>query len=78
MRAVILAFVVEVALTAGSAQAAPLPPKPGIIEFDTVPSVELVRDGCGRGWTMSEPTFSLACCSVVYDHLSRAPDPRRR
>jgi|SRR6516162_8417925 hypothetical protein len=49
MRSVILAVAVGVALAA-SAQAAPFRPKPGMIEFDTVPSVELVRDGCGRGW----------------------------
>jgi hypothetical protein len=39
-----LAFAVGIALAA-SAQTAPLPPKPVMIEFDTVPSVELVRDG---------------------------------
>jgi hypothetical protein len=49
MRAVILAFVVGVALTRGLAQAAPLPPKPGAIEFSAAPSVELVAQDCGHG-----------------------------
>ncbi len=48
MRAVILA-VVGAAL-AVSAQAAPSPPKPSAIELGVGPSLELVRDGCGRGW----------------------------
>ena len=50
MRAVILAFVSAAALAAVSVQAAPLPPKPSAIELGAAPSLELVRDGCGRGW----------------------------
>lgn len=49
MRALILAFVLGLALVA-SAQAAPLSPKPTAIEFGAAPPIELVRDGCGRGW----------------------------
>ncbi len=50
MRAVILTLVSAAALAAVSAQAAPPPPKPSAIEPDAAPSLELVRDGCGRGW----------------------------
>jgi hypothetical protein len=50
MRAVILAFISAAALAAVSAQAAPPPPKPSAIELGAAPSLELVRDGCGRGW----------------------------
>jgi hypothetical protein len=49
MRAVILAFVSAAAL-AVSAQAATPPPKPSAIGLGVAPPVELVRDGCGRGW----------------------------
>jgi hypothetical protein len=49
MRALILAFVVGLALAA-SAQAAPVAPDPASIELGAAPHVELVRDGCGRGW----------------------------
>jgi hypothetical protein len=49
MRAVILAFVSAAALAVVSVQAAPLPLQPSAIELGTVPPVELVRDGCGRG-----------------------------
>ena len=48
MRALILAFVLGLALAA-SAQAAPLAPTPTRIELGP-PSIELVRDGGGRGW----------------------------
>ena len=47
MRGPILGFVLGVALVA-SAQAAPLAPNPASIEFAR--PIELVRDGCGRGW----------------------------
>jgi hypothetical protein len=50
MRAVILAFVVGVALAAGSAQAAPFSSKPRVIEFSAAPPVELVAQDCGHGW----------------------------
>jgi len=50
MRAVILAFVSAAALAAMSAQAAPPPPKPSAFELGASPSLELVRNGCGRGW----------------------------
>jgi hypothetical protein len=50
MRAVILAFVVGVALAAWSAQAAAFPSKPRVIEFSPAPSVELVAQNCGHGW----------------------------
>jgi hypothetical protein len=49
MRTVILAFVLGLALAA-SVQATPLPPKPKPIELGAAPLIELVRDGCGRGW----------------------------
>ena len=49
MRALILASAVGLAFVA-SAQAAPLAPNPVSIEFGAAPSVELVRDDCGRGW----------------------------
>jgi len=49
MRAVILAFVSAAALAAVSAQAAAPPPKPSGVELGAAPSLELVRDGCGRG-----------------------------
>jgi hypothetical protein len=49
MRALILAFVGGLAL-ATSAQAAPFAPKPASIELGTAPPIELVRDGCGRGY----------------------------
>jgi hypothetical protein len=50
MRAVFLAFVVGVALAAGSAQTAPFSSKPRVIEFSVAPSVELVAQDCGHGW----------------------------
>jgi hypothetical protein len=50
MRAVILAFVIAAALSTVSAQAALPPPKPSAIELGTAPFLELVSDGCGRGW----------------------------
>jgi len=53
MRAVILTLVSAAALAAVSAQAAPPPPKPSAIELGAAPSIELVRDGCGRGWHRS-------------------------
>jgi hypothetical protein len=49
MHALILALVGALTLTA-SAHAAPLAPYPGSIEFGAPRPVELVRDGCGRGW----------------------------
>ena len=49
MRALILTFVLCLPLSA-SAQAAPLSLKPTSIELGASPPVELVRDGCGRGW----------------------------
>ena len=50
MRAVILALVSGVALAATSVQAAPGPTKALPSELGVAPSLELVRDGCGRGW----------------------------
>jgi len=50
MRAVILAFVSAAALAAVSAQAAAPPPKPSAIGLGASPPLDLVRDGCGRGW----------------------------
>jgi hypothetical protein len=49
MRGLILSFAGGLALAA-SAQAAPLALNPASIELGAAPSVELVRDGCGRGW----------------------------
>ena len=49
MRAVIVGLVTGVAMAAVSAQAAPPPPKLRAIELGAAPSLELVRDGCGRG-----------------------------
>ena len=49
MRVVILAIVLGLGLAA-SVQATPLPPKPKPIELGAAPLIELVRDGCGRGW----------------------------
>ena len=48
MRPLILAFMLGLA-SAASALAAPLAPTPTRIELGP-PSIELVRDGCGRGW----------------------------
>ena len=48
MRALILASAVGLAFVA-SAQAAPLAPNLVSIELGASPSVELVRDDCGRG-----------------------------
>ena len=50
MRAVILAIVCGVALAAMPVQAAPVPTKGTPAELGAAPPVELVRDGCGRGW----------------------------
>ncbi len=50
MRAVSVAVVSGIALAAASVLAAPLPPKPSPVELGAAPSVDLVRDGCGRGW----------------------------
>ena len=49
MRTMILAVAGSLALAA-SAQAAPLASKSATIELGASPPVELVRDGCGRGW----------------------------
>jgi hypothetical protein len=49
MRGWILALAAGLALAA-SAQAAPLAPNPASIELAAASPVELVRDGCGRGW----------------------------
>ncbi len=49
MRAVILAIVCGLALAATSLQAAPVSTKILLGELGVAPSVELVRDGCGRG-----------------------------
>src|SRR5262252_6802443 len=49
MRGLILALAGGLALAA-SVQAAPLAPNPASIELGAAPSVELVRDNCGRGW----------------------------
>jgi hypothetical protein len=50
MRAVILAFTRSVTLAAPSVQAAPVPIKATPVELGSAPPLELVRDGCGRGW----------------------------
>jgi len=52
MRRVILAFVGGLALAA-STQAAPVWRNTAGIEFGAAPPIELVRDGCGRGWHLS-------------------------
>ena len=54
MRAVILAFACGVALAATSVQAAPVPTKGTLMGLGATPSLdlELVRDGCGRGWKL--------------------------
>jgi hypothetical protein len=49
MRAVILAFACGAALAATSAQAAPVSGRSTPVELGAAPSLELVRDGCGRG-----------------------------
>jgi len=49
MRTFMLALTCGLVLTA-PAQAAPLAPNPGSIELSAPPTMELVRDGCGRGW----------------------------
>jgi hypothetical protein len=49
MRALISAFVLGLTLAASS-QAAPLSPKLTAIELGAASPIELVRDGCGRGW----------------------------
>jgi hypothetical protein len=50
MRAVILAFVIGIALAAGLSQAAPSPSKPRLIEFGISSPVKLVAQDCGHGW----------------------------
>jgi hypothetical protein len=50
MRAVILAIVCGLALAATMVQAMPVLTKATPAELRTAPSLELVRDGCGRGW----------------------------
>jgi len=52
MRALILAFSVGLAFPA-STQAAPVWHDAGGIELGAAPLIELVRDGCGRGWHRS-------------------------
>jgi len=49
MRGSILALAGALALAA-SAQTAPLAPNPASIELGAAPPVELVSEGCGRGW----------------------------
>ena len=49
MRELILAFTAALGV-AISARAAPLAPNSASIELGAAPSVELVRDDCGRGW----------------------------
>ena len=49
MRALLLALGAGLVLVA-SAQATPLAPKSASIELGAAPPIELVRDGCGRGW----------------------------
>jgi hypothetical protein len=59
VRGVSVAVVAVMVLAAASVAAAPLPPKSGPVELGTksgpvelgtAPSVDLVRDSCGRGW----------------------------
>jgi hypothetical protein len=52
MRTFILAFFGGLALAA-STQAAPVWRHMSGIEFGAAPLIELVRDGCGRGWHRS-------------------------
>jgi hypothetical protein len=49
MRGLILALAAVLTLAA-SVQAAPLAPNSASIELGAAPSVELVGEGCGRGW----------------------------
>jgi hypothetical protein len=49
MRTSILAIGVGLAL-ATSAQAAPLAPKPALVDLGTAPPVEPIAEGCGWGW----------------------------
>jgi hypothetical protein len=49
MRAIILAFAVGLALAA-STEAAPVWHNKAEIGLGAAPIIELVRDGCGRGW----------------------------
>src|SRR5215472_16764082 len=49
MRTLILASAIGLAL-AISAQAAHFAPRPASIELGAAPPIELVRDGCGRGY----------------------------
>jgi hypothetical protein len=49
MRALILAFVVGLALAA-SAQAAPAAPRLTNIDLNAAPPIEPVAEGCGWGW----------------------------
>jgi hypothetical protein len=50
MRAAIRAVVCGLALVTTSLQAAPVPTKETLAELGATPKLELVRDGCGRGW----------------------------
>jgi len=50
MRAITLALVFSIGVAAPSSQAAPVPAKVSPAEAATAPSLEPVRDGCGRGW----------------------------
>ena len=49
MRTLVLTIALGLALAAW-AQAAPLSPKPASIKLGAAPPIELVRDGCGRGY----------------------------
>ena len=49
MRTEIPAFVFGLTLAA-SAQATPLAPKQAVVKLGEAPHMELVRDGCRRGW----------------------------
>ena len=50
MRAVILTVLCGLALATTSVHATPVPTKVTPAELPTAPLVDLVRDGCGRGW----------------------------
>jgi hypothetical protein len=50
MRTVILAVLCGLALAPTQLQAAPVPTKTLAGALNATPPLELVRDGCGRGW----------------------------
>jgi hypothetical protein len=68
MRKMVPALAGLLALAAVSAQASPFPPaKATLVELDTAPPIELVRQGCGWGghrvhWRDRSGYWHWGCC----------------